>query len=95
MEKYGFLRENFRVHKTKPHLILPPPSLVRISYILETYFAEVCTYYCVVLGWQILEDGPTYRPFLDYGSCCIDYAMDNARSVETRGGLAYAAKSGF
>ena len=63
MEKYGFQCGNFRFHKTKPHLILPPPNLVRIIGILMVYFAEVLTYRRVVLGWQILQEDPTYQPY--------------------------------
>ena len=63
MEKYGFQCGNFHVHKTKPHLILLPPNLVKMIGTLSTYFAEVLTYRDVVLAGQILEEDPTSRPF--------------------------------
>ena len=89
------LMRELPVHKSKSQLTLPPPNLVRIIYILVTHIAEVLTYQRVVLGWQILEEDLPYRLILDCGSWRTDCVTHNVRSVEPKGGLACAAKSGF
>lgn len=67
MEKYGFQCGNFHVHKTKPHLILLPPNLVKMIGTLSTYFAEVLTYRRVVLAGKSWRKIPLLGLFLDCG----------------------------